>query len=123
MEIKGKVWGRTSTLFYKNNVEIHRLEGKKGGFCSKHRHYAKYNRFFCESGKLKIVVSKDYGSGVLDDVTILGPGDSTTVAPGDFHQFEVLEDCVCYEIYWVELDPGDIERETVGGSQKASPEA
>ena len=119
MEIKGKIWGKTSPIFCKNNVEIHRLEGKKGGFCSRHRHWAKFNRFFVERGKIKVTITKDYGSGILDDVTIIGPGEQTTVSPGDLHSFEILEDCVAYEIYWVELDPDDIERETVGGRKRS----
>lgn len=115
MEVRGKVWGSTTPLFCKNNVEIHRIEGKKGGFCSLHRHKYKFNRFLVEKGVLKVTISKDYGSGILDDVTVVGPGQQTTVWPGEFHSFEVLEDCVAFEIYWVELDPDDIERETVGG--------
>jgi len=115
MDVQGKIWGSTSPLFYKNNVEIHRIEGNKGGFCSWHKHEAKYNRFFVESGVIKVTIQKDYGSGILEDETIVGPGQQTTVDPGQFHKFEVLEDCVCYEIYWVELDPNDIERLTVGG--------
>lgn len=78
--------------------------------------------FFVERGRLKVTITKDYGSGILDDVTIIGPGEQTIVPPGEFHSFEVLEDCVAYEIYWVELDPDDIERETVGG-RKGSNEA
>lgn len=115
MDIQGKVWGQTTPLFCKNNVEIHRIEGVAGGFCSWHRHNMKFNRFFIESGVLKITVQKDYGSGTLEDVTILEAGQQTTVSPGQFHKFEVLEDCVAYEIYWVELDPDDIDRLTVGG--------
>ena len=118
MEVQGKIWGQTTPLFNKNNVEIHRIEGRKGGYCSKHVHASKYNRFLVESGRLKITITKDYGSGILDDVTVIGPGEQTTVAPGQWHQFEVLEDCVAFEIYWVELDPDDIERETVGGSAR-----
>lgn len=120
MEILGKVWGQTSPIFCKNNVEIHRIEGRKGGYCSKHRHWAKFNMFFMEKGKLKITVVKDYGSGVLDDITIIGPGQHTIVPPGQYHQFEILEDCIAYEIYWVELDPSDIERETIGGTTQLS---
>jgi quercetin dioxygenase-like cupin family protein len=115
MEVQGKVWGKTTPLFCKNNVEIHRIEGRKGGYCSRHLHVFKYNRFIVESGKLKVGILKDYGSGVLTDETIIGPGEQTTVAPGQLHWFEVLEDCVAFEVYWVELDPYDIERETVGG--------
>ena len=51
---QGKVWGQTQPLFNKNNVEIHRIETNKGGFCSKHKHEFKYNCFYVEKGKLKI---------------------------------------------------------------------
>ena len=115
MEITCKIWGETSKIFAKNNVEIHRIEGKAGGYSSNHIHHAKYNAFFCESGKILVKISKNYGSGILEDITILGPKQQTIVPPGHWHSFEVIEDCVAYEIYWVELDPNDIERETVGG--------
>lgn len=118
MIVQGKVWGKTSPIFFKNNVEMHRIEGKKGGHCSKHRHHTKYNMFFIESGKLQVEIHKDYGSEVLKDITVLGPGEATTVAPGDWHRFRVLEDCVAFEIYWVELEAADIDREDVGGFEK-----
>ena len=40
----------------------------------------------------------------------------TVAKPGTYHRFKALEDTICYEIYWVELDPSDIERDDVGGS-------
>ena len=39
---QGKVWGQTQPLFNKNNVEIHRIETNKGGYCSKHKHEFKH---------------------------------------------------------------------------------
>ena len=115
MEVKGKIWGATSPIFCKNNVEIHRIEGNKGGYCSWHKHWGKYNMFWVESGVIKVTIQKDYGSGILNDETVICAGQQTTVPPGQFHKFDVIEDCVAYEIYWVELDQDDIERETVGG--------
>lgn len=112
---QGKVWGSTQELFFKNNVEIHRIETKKGGFCSKHKHRHKYNAFFVESGSIKVKVWKnDYD--LVDEIT-LSKGDMTTVKPGEFHLFESVEDSVVYEIYWVELLKDDIDRETVGGQE------
>ena len=112
---QGKVWGWTQPLFNKNNVEIHRIETDKGGYCSKHKHDYKYNCFFLESGKMKITVWKnDYD---LVDETILNAGEATTVPPREYHTFESLEDSVCYEIYWVELSDADIVRENHGGSK------
>lgn len=111
--IQGKVWGNTSPLFCKNNVEIHRIEAKKGGFCSKHKHEYKYNAFYIESGKLKITSWKnDYD---LIDKTVISTGQITTCPPQEYHMFEALEDTVAYEIYWVELNEKDIVRENCGG--------
>lgn len=109
---QGKVWGSTSSIFHKNNVEVHRIEGKVGGFSSSHIHLHKFNLFVVESGKIKVSIKKEYG---LTDDTILGPGESCEVEPNEYHKFEVLEDCVVYEFYWVQLDPKDIQREDIGG--------
>ena len=117
MQKQGKVWGMTSELFSGNNVEVHRIEGRKGGYSSTHKHLHKANLFFCESGRILIKVHKsDYD---LVDETTLGPMDHTIVGPGEFHSFIVLEDCVVYEIYWVEIDGKDIERRGHGGTDKS----
>lgn len=113
MRIQGKVWGQTAPIFNKNNVEIHRIVGKLGGFCSKHIHQHKWNMFFVESGCLKIKTWMEYG---LVDETTLYPENSCVIPPNTPHMFEVLlDDTVAYEVYWVELDPKDIVRENVGG--------
>ena len=38
MNIQGKVWGQTQPLFLKNNVEIHRIEAKQGGYWANINH-------------------------------------------------------------------------------------
>ena len=113
MQVSGKFWGQTSPIFNKNNVEIHRFIGNKGGYSSKHKHHAKYNMFLVESGEVIITTWKD-PSGRPDE-TVLAPGQTCIVPPGLFHKFEVQEDCIVYEIYWVELREDDIERENSGG--------
>jgi quercetin dioxygenase-like cupin family protein len=113
MNIQGKVWGKTQPLFLKNNVEIHRIEAKQGGYCSKHKHEHKYNAFFIEQGQLKITIWKnDYD---LIDETIISDQQMSVVKPGEYHKFEALEDTIAYEIYWTELETDDIVRETCGG--------
>jgi len=113
MNKHGKVWGCTKNLFCKNNVEIHRIEVKEGGYCSKHKHNHKYNSFFVERGRLKITVWKnDYE---LVDETIISDQEMSTVQPKDYHKFEAIEDTVAYEIYWTEIDKEDIIRENCGG--------
>lgn len=113
MIIEGKIWGNTTKIFDKNNVEFHRIEVNEGGYCSQHKHEHKFNAFYVESGKLLIKIWKNAYD--LVDETILLPTQQTVVKPGEFHQFEALEDTVAYEIYWVELEGDDIVRKNVGG--------
>ena len=115
MDVSGKIWGQTSEIFNQANVSIHRIEGRKGSYCSRHKHEHKYNIFFVESGQLKIQIwKKDYD---LIDTTTIGPMQSTTIAPGEFHRFEVIEDCVAFEIYYVQMSDSDIVRSDVGGKK------
>ena len=110
--ISGKIWGQTELIHANGVLEFHRIEAKKGGVCSKHKHKYKWNGFFVESGKLLIRVWKnDYK---LTDETILNAGDFTQIKPGEFHQFEALEDSIAFELYWAEFDHDDIERQSVG---------
>lgn len=112
MEIQGKIWGTTSIIFSKNNVEVHRIVGESSSYSSKHKHDHKYNMFFVEEGHMVIDIWKDYG---LVDSTILLKGQSCTVEPGLYHRFNIIQPSVAYEFYWVQLDVGDIIREDVGG--------
>ena len=112
MHKAGKIWGETRTIFSNGALELHRIEVRKGGTCSKHMHRFKWNGFFVESGKLKIKVWKnDYS---LVDETILEAGEATSVTPLEYHQFEALEDTVAFEWYWARFDPDDIQRENHG---------
>jgi quercetin dioxygenase-like cupin family protein len=110
--IAGKIWGSTELILANSSLEFHRIDFKKGGVCSKHKHEYKWNGFYCMSGKLKIRVwQKAYD---LVDETTLNPGDFTAVKPGLFHSFEGLEDGVAFELYWANFDHNDIQRESVG---------
>jgi mannose-6-phosphate isomerase-like protein (cupin superfamily) len=110
--IAGKVWGQTELLEANGVLEFHRIEARKGGVCSKHKHQFKWNGFFVESGKLVIRVWKNNYD--LVDETILTAGQYTKVSPGEYHQFEALEDTVAFELYWAEFDHEDIDRDSVG---------
>ena len=108
----GKIWGQTELIHANGVLEFHRIEYKKNVACSKHQHEFKWNGFFVESGKMKVLVwQKDYD---LVDETILNPGDFMRVKPGVFHQFVGIEDGVAFELYWAEFDHNDIKRESVG---------
>jgi len=110
--IAGKVWGQTECIEANSSCEFHRIDIKKGGTCSKHKHKHKYNGFYVVTGKLLVRVWKN--SYDLVDETIVGPGDYCVVAPGEYHQFESLEDTLAFELYWAQLFHDDIERESVG---------
>ena len=114
----GKIWGKTEALFSRNNVEIHRIEIEKGGYCSKHKHEHKWNMFYVESGELEVIVWKDGGA---HDSTVLISGDNNAVPPGEFHQFRAITDVIAYEVYWTELGADDIVRETIGGKIPEAP--
>lgn len=111
--IKKKVWGLTEKLFENNNVEIHRIEIKVGGYCSRHFHEYKFNMFYVESGELDIEVQENDSSIV--NTTTLYKGQSTTVEPQKLHIFKAKQDTIAYEIYWVQLMGEDIKRESFGG--------
>jgi hypothetical protein len=95
--IAGKVWGETELLEANGVLEFHRIEARAGGV---------------ESGKLVVRVWKNNYD--LVDETVLTAGQYTKVAPGEYHQFEALEDTVAFELYWAEFDHEDIERDSVG---------
>tara|TARA_Y100001951_G_C11232315_1_gene235368 strand:+ start:358 stop:702 length:345 start_codon:yes stop_codon:yes gene_type:complete len=108
----GKIWGKTEMIHKNGVLEFHRIEYKAGFKCSEHEHRFKWNGFFVESGKMIVRVWKD-DQGLLDE-TILEAGDFTMVKPGEFHQFEGVEDGVAFELYWAEFNHDDIQRRTSG---------
>ena len=110
--LAGKIWGETELIHSNGVLEFHRIKVQKGGKCSKHRHRYKWNGFFIEEGGLIITVWKnDYN---LIDITLLRPGQFTQVKPGEYHQFEAVDDTIAFELYWAEFNHNDIERETAG---------
>jgi len=110
--IEGKVWGQTELIEANSSLEFHRIEIKQGGCCSKHKHKFKFNGFYVVSGKLLVRIWKNNYD--LVDETTLSAGQYTVVSPGEYHQFEALEDTVAFELYWANFDHDDIERESVG---------
>ena len=108
----GKIWGETELILANSSCELHRIDYRKGGVCSKHKHEWKWNGFYVVSGQMKIRVwQNDYD---LVDETVLNPGDFTAVKPGAYHTFEGLEDGVAFELYWANFSHNDIIRENTG---------
>lgn len=112
-----KVWGRTRCIAMGPSFEVHELEIKAGGFCSRHRH-RKWNLFHVSSGSLEIEVF-GHGDECMETpewVSIHEGNDQMRVAPGTWHRFRAKTDCLVTEVYWVDqIDPRDIEREDEGG--------
>lgn len=113
---KGKIWGTTDLLFCNDNTAIHILNIEKGGYCSKHRHGSKSNTFYIISGNLKLIIWTSEG---VKDETVLWQGEQTEIQPGVYHQFKALTSVVCLEVYEVKFHGDDIERESIGGIDKA----
>ena len=110
--VSGKQWGRTKALYVGPYSEVHIIEGKKGGFSSKHSHRFKNNRFVVLEGKISIEVFRPN----YTDETILEKGEYADVHAGFQHKFTVLEDCKVLEIYWISpLIDDDIDRIDNGG--------
>jgi len=112
---QGKNWGYTTEIFRNAMVSAHHIEVNKGGFCSEHRHKHKYNQFYVISGRLEVTI---WRSPQAKDVTIVEAGQSTAVAPGDYHIFRGLEETQAIEVYQVLLIGEDIDRRTQGGQKK-----
>ena len=50
----GKIWGSTELILANSSLEFHRINFKKGGVCSKHKHEWKWNGFYVMEGEMKI---------------------------------------------------------------------
>lgn len=124
-EWEEKVWGRTRLIMRGQNFEIHELQVKPGGYCSRHRH-KKRNLFHVMSGVLTIEI---FGNGdkPTDIPTWSGNhigDDQCEIAAGDWHRFKAAADgegAECIEVYWTLLLSDDIERADVGGLELKQP--
>lgn len=109
---QGKKWGYTTEIFRNATVSVHRLEIKRGGYCSEHKHAHKYNLFHVLRGRLEITIWRKES---LVDITELTAGQSSAIPPGFYHKFRGLEETDCLEIYQVLLIGEDIKRRKDGG--------
>ena len=109
---QGKFWGTTRCFFENDSSEVHYIEAVEGGYCSRHHHEKKWNRFIVLEGTLKVIIYKQDSQ----DETILTEGMFSDVPPMIDHRFECLENTKALEIYWTDgLDPTDIVRKDSGG--------
>lgn len=111
-----KFWGDTQCIFVSPYTEMHNLHINKGGFCSRHKHEFKYNRFCVLDGKIKVILYTE--DGTITEEKTLSTNDMFDVKPNIYHSFDALEDSIVVEIYWVDtLNPYDISRQTIGGNK------
>ncbi len=110
MESIFKCWGERRRILLDSKNEVDLLYLKKDTFCSTHTHKYKNNKFIVISGVVRIETEYNKAQlGANDDWTVLAP---------DKHRFVVLENSVMIEMAWVfdgEIDPEDINRESLGG--------
>ena len=112
MRTAGKVWGQTTEIERNPTLEIHKILALRGHRCSKHLHQTKFNGFYVIDGTLRVTVWKP-DSGTVDHTT-LTDGEWMVVAPGQYHQFEAIDDVEAIEVYWSQLEHEDIVREVFG---------
>lgn len=118
--IQGKIWGTTQCIFHHDNVEMHRIEVKPGGYCSIHHHRNKFNMFYIERGQLLVRIFRgDNVEAKPTDTSTLTAGMFSLIKPGERHQFEAVHDTVAYEVYWSILDTEDIVRDAEGGIRES----
>lgn len=107
MKREKKVWGERWMIREDSTHTTNILKLNSGFRCSWHKHRAKWNLF--------AVVSGSVGIRTIDGETVLGPGESFTVGPGEMHEFRVYQSGIMVEEMYVQYDDEDIDRDNVGG--------
>lgn len=111
MNKEGKIWGENLLIFKNDVVQINQVYIKKGGRCSKHKHNHKNNIFFIQKGKLFV---EQWRANDIVDETILVDRDMLDIDSQIYHRFTALEDTQAIEIYYLNIDIQDIDREDCG---------
>lgn len=111
MNKEGKVWGENILIFKNDSVQVNQIYIKRGGRCSKHMHNHKNNIFFIQSGRL--LVEKWCENNIVDQ-TILESRDMLNIPSQTYHRFTAIEDTQALEIYYLNIDIEDINREDQG---------
>lgn len=118
-ETENKIWGTATHVFSNPHCAVSILQTVRGGFCSRHYHKQRINRFIVESGCIEVVEYNPTGE-LEANRTKLGPGEVWDVDAGVIHRFEVIEPGLVIEVYYP-AKPGDvvshhdIERLDIGG--------
>lgn len=105
-----KIWGWNDEILRTDFFSLNVLHVDKDTECSYHQHQHNYNLFYLISGKLRI--KSELGEVVLE------PGQNFLLHPGVKHQFYGIEDCKVIEFIYVQFDPSDIQRSSIGRAVK-----
>lgn len=119
VETESKVWGTARHVFSDPHAAVSILETLKGGYCSRHFHSQRVNRFIVQSGVIEVV---EYNPGGELEVnrTRMEAGDVHDVEAGVVHRFEVIESGQVVEVYYPQrpidrVSHDDIIRLDLGG--------
>lgn len=117
--VESKAWGSTMHVFSEPTAAVSILETEQGGYCSRHLHVQRVNRFAVHSGVIQVVEYTEDGMEEVSRVTMRS-GDVLDVAAGTVHRFEVLEPGIVVEVYFpvapgCKVSHGDILRLDTGG--------
>lgn len=110
---EAKTWGENFIVYTSDTCSVRSIRIVPGGYCSKHIHKHRHNLFHVLSGRLQVSIQRE--NGIVDE-TVLGPGETTSVPPGELHWFLAIEETTAIEVYYPHpVEDRDIERQSVGG--------
>lgn len=105
-----KIWGERWLIRDDSTHAISYLKLDEGYRCSWHKHDTKYNLFVVLTGAIKIIIEE---LGKKKHI-ILTSGQELTIKPGQWHEFQALENSQVIEEMYVEYFEADIIRENKG---------
>lgn len=114
-----KCWGKATHVFSDPHAAVSILDTLPGGYCSRHFHSQRVNRFIVHSGVIA-VVEYDLSGETEVSRNRLEAGDVCDVEAGVVHRFEVIEPGLVVEVYYPSrptdrVSHDDIYRIDVGG--------
>lgn len=116
LKLETKGWGTVRHAFDSPQCAVSILHTEAGGYCSRHYHEERVNRFVVVMGAIDVVL---YSHPDLPETGRhrLNPGDVFDVDAQQLHRFEVVEPGIVVEVYWpsATVRQDDIVRLDIGG--------
>lgn len=98
LPMETKVWGSVRHAFNSDACGVSVLHTAAGGYCSRHHHVDRVNRFLVVSGKIRVKLYTEQGEP--DTSYLLSPGEVLDVPAGTIHRFDVVEPGIVVEVYY-----------------------